>query len=130
MRATLALLLLVALAAPAAAQAWPVDVTIAAPGRVRVVAVAPAGAVEVCLAARGRALCSVAAAGDTIDLVIPAREGDTLTVWAGDRPYVVGGTLTVLALIQLPAPGHTVYLPVVNIQPAGPSRLAGVPAGG
>ena len=47
MRATLALLLLVALAAPAAAQAGPVDVTIAATGRVRFVAVAPAEAVGV-----------------------------------------------------------------------------------
>lgn len=115
MRYLIPLLALLILATPAAAApALPVEAEAYAPGRVRVEAVAPPGAVELCAAAGERVACAPATPGASVTLELAARGGDTMTVWAGDRPYIVGGTQTVLAISQFPTPGGTAYLPAVS----------------
>lgn len=111
----LALAVLLALPAQAAPPTLAASVEAVSLRLVRVSATLPAGAVELCAQAGGGPhACAPGSAGHAASVVVPARPGQALAAWAGDRPYVVGGVGEVRGYVKLTAPGETVYLPGVN----------------
>lgn len=108
--AALALALLAALPARAATP-MPAAATVARPGLILVEAEPPVGAAVLC-AATARAWACVPAASGAV--LLDARAGEVVHVWAADRPYVVGGVQTVLGSAELVAPGFVAFLPLVE----------------